>query len=285
LPGRFAVSGAPLFHRSEQLVGADVMARLREARVILFGVGGVGSWCAEALVRSGVGHLALVDSDRVCITNVNRQVQALPETVGCFKVDALADRLRRVNPDADIRTHREAYGEDTAGTFGMESYDYVLDAIDTLSRKLGLIIQALSMGRKVYSSMSASARLDPTRVRVCSVWETRDCPLARKIRKRLRHHGVTSDLTVVYSEELLEDRGGAPVCGSAACHCPRFEVPEGAPGAGPGEWCSHKASLNGSMMPVVATFGLTLASLVLQDVFRLVNSQGAATLAPGHPAV
>jgi tRNA A37 threonylcarbamoyladenosine dehydratase len=162
------------------------MERLAATRVILFGLGGVGSWCAEALVRSGVGHLTLVDSDSVCVTNVNRQVQALPGTVGRLKADELASRLRAVSPQAEVVARCEAYGPDSMHGFGLEGFDYVLDAIDSLSPKLALIMQALALGRPLFSAMGASAKLDPTRVRTASIWHSANCPLARRIRKRLR---------------------------------------------------------------------------------------------------
>jgi len=255
-----------MFQRSELLLGPETMDALWKTRVILFGVGGVGSWCAEALVRSGVGHVAIVDSDCVCITNVNRQVQAMPGTVGRRKVELLAQRLREISPDAEIRLFAVAYDESTADSFGMESYDYVLDAIDSLSHKLGLIRKAVSLGCRLYSSMGASARLDPTRVRTGSLWKTRDCPLAMRVRKRLRRHGVTSAITVVYSEEIPMESLDLADCGTPSCHCPRRAISESGEPVDAHEWCSSKKYINGSVMPVVATFGMGLASLVIRDV-------------------
>ena len=260
------MAGPAQFHRSELLVGPAAMARLAATRVILFGLGGVGSWCAEALVRSGVGHLTLVDSDCVCITNVNRQVQALAGNVGRYKVDELAARLRAIHPGAEIVARREVYGPDSMHGFGLESHDYVLDAIDSLSPKLALIIQALGLGRTLFSAMGASAKLDPTRVRVASIWDSQNCPLARRIRKRLRRHDVTTDFRVVYSEELLPNEGDVLACGTPACLCPRRAVTESGEPQEAHEWCSQKAFLNGSMVTVTATFGMCLASLVINDV-------------------
>jgi len=259
-------SGRPMFQRTELLLGPKTMDALWNTRVILFGVGGVGSWCAEALVRSGIGHLAIVDSDCVCVTNVNRQVQALPGTVGRIKVEVLAQRLREISPAADIRVFPIAYDESTSDSFELETYDYVLDAIDSLSHKLGLIRKALSMGRQLYSSMGASARLDPTRVRVGSLWKTRDCPLAMRVRKRLRHHGITREITVVYSEEVPMESLETSDCGTPSCHCPRRAVSESGEVVDAHEWCSSKKYINGSVMPVVAAFGMGLASLVIRDV-------------------
>ncbi len=261
-------TGTPMFQRSELLLGPTTVKALWGTRVILFGVGGVGSWCAEALVRSGVGHLAIVDSDSVCITNVNRQLQATPATVGRIKVEVLARRLREISPDAEIVVFPIAYDESTSDSFGLERYDYVLDAIDSLSHKLGLIRKALSLGCRLYSSMGASARLDPTKVRVGSLWKTRDCPLAMRVRKRLRKHGITTALTVVYSEELPMESLETSDCGTPACHCPRRAIAESGEEVEGHEWCSSKAYINGSIMPVVATFGMSLASLVIRDVLE-----------------
>ncbi len=255
-----------LFHRSELLIGRAAMARLAEARVILFGVGGVGSWCAEALIRSGIGHLTIVDSDCVCVTNVNRQLQALPGNVGRYKVDELAARLRAINPGAEIVARREAWGLETCGDFALETFDYVLDAIDSLSPKLGLIDNTLALGVTLFSSLGASGKLDPTRIRTATIWESHGCPLARRLRKRLRRRGIETPFKVVFSlEPTLENQGDAAACGTEACFCPRVAIgPDGEAGEAH-EWCSHKAFINGSMAPVTAAFGFALASLVVND--------------------
>lgn len=244
-----------LFQRSRLLVGPAAMRRLADTRVILFGLGGVGSWCAEALVRSGVGHLTLVDADAVGLSNVNRQVQALPASVGCFKADELAARLASIHPGVHLDVRREPFDATTRGTFALETYDYVLDAIDSLSPKLGLILLAQQLGCTLYSSLGASAKLDPTLVRVASIWESRECPLARRIRKRLRHHDQTGDFQVVYSPELL----------------PNADEPQlGALGT----------PINGSMVTVTATFGMCLASLVIRDVTARANGRPGVGATP-----
>jgi len=265
------VSRSSLFQRTGLLVGPAVLARLAGTRVILFGVGGVGSWCAEALIRSGVGHLAIVDSDCVCVTNVNRQIQALPGRVGRLKVEELGARLREINPSAEVMAHARPYGPDTRDTFAIETYDYVLDAIDSLSPKLGLIEHALLAGRTLFGTMGASAKLDPTKVRVASIWETAGCPLARRIRKRLRRHGITTDFKVVHSEELLLNQGPPTDCGTGNCLCPRFAtLPDGTAAPAHG-WCSRKSYVNGSVVMVTAAFGMALASLVVNDVVARVG--------------
>ncbi len=264
-----------MFHRSELLVGHDVIARLAGSRVILFGVGGVGSWCAEMLVRSGIGHLTIVDSDCVCVTNVNRQLQALPGNVGRYKVDELATRLRAINPDAEIVPRREAWGLETCEDFALDSFDYVLDAIDSLSPKLGLIDNTLAAGVTLFSSLGASGKLDPTRIRTATIWESHGCPLARRLRKRLRRRGIETPFKVVFSlEPLLANQGEEAACGTDACHCPRFAIgPDGATGEAH-EWCSHKAFINGSMAPVTAAFGVALSSLVINDVVAAAARDG-----------
>jgi tRNA A37 threonylcarbamoyladenosine dehydratase len=271
------MSETTLFHRSELLIGSAAMARLAGARVILFGIGGVGSWCAEALIRSGIGHLTIVDSDCVCITNVNRQLQALPGNVGRPKVDELAERLRSIHPAAEIVPIRRAYDLETRASFAIESYDYVLDAIDSLSCKLGLIRYSLELGRTLFSSMGAAAKLDPSQVRIGSIWESEHCPLARCLRKRLRRHGVTADFTVVYSPEVLPNRGESTGCGTERCFCPRFVRTDGGEVEEAHEWCSQKAHINGSMVAVTATFGMCLASLVVSHAVAAAEA-GAPTL-------
>lgn len=262
------MSRSALFHRSELLVGPVGIDRLAATRVILFGIGGVGSWTAEALVRSGIGHLTLVDSDCVCITNVNRQLQATTANVGRVKVDELAARLRQVNPDAEIVARHDLYGIDTKDTFALETFDYVVDAIDSLSPKLGLILQALALGRTLFSTMGASGKVDPTRVRVASIWKSRGCPLARRIRKRMRHHDVTADFRVVYSDEQRVQPGGESACGTGGCLCPKFAITAEGGRQEAHEWCSQKAVINGSLVQVTATFGMCLASLVVNDVLE-----------------
>lgn len=244
------------------------MARLAAARVILFGVGGVGSWCAEALVRTGIGHLTIVDSDGVCVTNVNRQLQATTATVGRVKVEELATRLRQINPAATIEALHRAYGLETRETFSLETFDYVVDAIDSLSPKLNLIMHALELGRTVFSCMGASGKLDPTRVRIDSIWSSSGCPLASRIRSRLRRRGVTQDFKVVFSPELREHRGQAGHCGTDQCHCPKFLHLDDGQKIEAHEWCSSKAFINGSLVQVTATFGMFLASLVINDVLE-----------------
>jgi len=237
------------FNRNELLLGKAGVNALADARVILFGVGGVGSWCAEALIRSGVGHLAMVDNDVVCVTNINRQLQATVPNIGKIKVAALKRRLLEINPDAQIEAMAKVYNLETSTEFDLDSYDYVIDAIDTLSHKVGLIAQAMAAQTTLFSSMGAASKLDPMQIRVASIWESQGCRLAKFVRKRLRRRGADGDCLCVYSEE-------------------RLEVQETETEEEPDAWAETKAQTNGSMIHMVGTFGFFLAGLVVQDIHR-----------------
>ncbi len=250
------------------LLGHPAMQALAKTRVALFGVGGVGSWAAEALVRSGVEHLLLVDSDCICSTNVNRQIQATALNTGMSKVEALRLRLLEINPHAAIATHHGAYNEHTANQFTLAEFDYVLDAIDSLKNKVLLIQRTLEAGVPLYASMGAAAKLDPTLVRVAPLAKTRICPLARMVRKRLHRLGVPCDFPCVYSEEMPLTPAAESLCGTGRCACSR--KPTGAT-KGDGDsadpdWCALKRQINGTVVHVTAVFGLTLASLVIRDI-------------------
>ncbi|MBI9020710.1 MAG: tRNA threonylcarbamoyladenosine dehydratase, partial [Verrucomicrobia bacterium] len=188
----------PAFHRTELLIGDAALKKFAETRVILFGVGGVGSWCAEALIRSGVGHLTIVDNDVICVTNINRQLQATAKNVGQSKVEALKTRLLEIHPDAEITALQKVYNYETREEFDLPSYDYVIDAIDSLSHKVDLIASVMDMGVTLFSAMGAACKLDATTIRVDSIWKTHGCKLAKFVRKRLRHRGVTGDCLCVY---------------------------------------------------------------------------------------
>ena len=189
------------FSRTGYLLGDAAVERLKACRVAVFGVGGVGGFAVEALARSGVGALDLIDSDRVSLSNINRQIIALHSTVGQYKVDVAAARIRDINPDARVCAHRCFYLPETAGQFDFSQYDYVIDAIDTVKGKLGIILQAKEAGVPVISAMGAGNKLDPTAFRLADIYETKVCPLARVMRTELRKRGGKS-LKVVYSEEL-----------------------------------------------------------------------------------
>ncbi|MFA7256157.1 MAG: tRNA threonylcarbamoyladenosine dehydratase [Kiritimatiellales bacterium] len=243
----------PAFHRTELLIGEAALKKLAETRVILFGVGGVGSWCAEALIRSGVGHLTIVDNDVICVTNINRQLQATAKNVGKSKVEALKVRLLEIHPDAEITTLQKVYNHETRREFNLAGYDYVIDAIDSLSHKVDLTASAMEAGVKLFSAMGAANKLDATTIRVDSIWKSQGCRLAKFVRKRLRQRGATGDCLCVYSEELL------PVAD--------VKPPDGEGDA----WSENKAQINGSMVHITGAFGFNLAGLVVQDVVRTMS--------------
>ena len=165
-----------IFSRAELLVGGETMERIAQKRVIIFGVGGVGSWCAESLVRSGIHLLTIVDSDCVCITNINRQLMATTKTIGQVKVDALKERLLTINPEAEITALQKIFTQETAEEFNLDSYDYIIDAIDSLKDKALLILMACRTKAKFFSSMGAALKMDPTRIRVTEFWKVQGDP-------------------------------------------------------------------------------------------------------------
>ena len=224
------------------------MERIAQKRVIIFGVGGVGSWCAESLVRSGIRQLTIVDSDHVCITNINRQLMATTKTVGQVKVEALKERLLTINPSAEITALQQVFSEESASTFCLEDYDYIIDAIDSLKDKAQLILIACKTNAKLFSSMGAALKLDPTRIRVTEFWKVQGDPLARANRKKFKHYGQFPEkkFLVVYSDELLENKG---------CPPDTDETPS----------LFNKPQTNGSLAHITAIFGFTLAGLVIQD--------------------
>lgn len=225
-----------IFQRSELLLGAEAMSRIAEKRVIVFGVGGVGSWCAESLVRSGIKHLTIVDSDIVCTSNINRQLMATTETVGQVKVEVLKERLLSINPSAEITAIHEFFTAETAESFHLDTYDYIIDAIDSLKDKAHLILMACQTEATFFSSMGAALKLDPTHIKIAEFWKVQGDPLARVLRKKFKHDGQypARKFLCVYSDELIEPKG------------------EG----------------KGSLVHITAIFGHMLAGLVVQDAVK-----------------
>lgn len=238
------------FSRTELLIGREAMDRMQRARIILFGIGGVGSWCAESLVRSGICRLTLVDSDRVSPTNINRQLPATVRTVGRQKVEVLRERFMEINPDAEIEAVTSAYSAETSDAFRLETYDYILDAIDSLSEKVHLIRTATGLPRATFfSSMGAALKLDPQRIRVAPFSRVAGCPLAAALRRRLKQgEPPAHDFLCVYSDEVLENRGTQPSDTDTSV------------------WDTRKARINGTIAHTTAIFGFTLASLVVQHL-------------------
>jgi len=230
------------------LTGIEAAGALEKCRVIVFGLGGVGSWAAEALVRSGVGNISLVDSDRVAASNINRQVEAKCSTIGRLKTEALEERLKDINPSCKIKTYPNVFSKESSGIFGIAELDYVIDAIDTLTYKLDLIETSLAAGKPLFSSMGMAQKLDPTLIKTADIWDTRGCPLARLVRQGLRKRGISGHFTAVYSPEQI----------------PRLDtLPYERGDAG---WDSGKKVINGSVVTVTATAGMVLASLVIRDL-------------------
>ena len=259
-----------IFRRTELLLGEETMQRIASKRVIIFGVGGVGSWCAESLVRSGIRQLTIVDSDRVCITNINRQLMATAKTVGQVKVEVLRERLLSINPSAEITAMQQIFCEETAESFELESYDYVIDAIDSPKDKALLILLACQKGVTFFSSMGAALKLDPMRIKVTEFWKVQGDPLARALRNRFKRNKQypSRKFQCVYSDELLQNKGTNATCGTEECVCPKAKSGPGNPSLLNHEWCSTKAQINGTVSHVTAIFGLMLAGLVMQDIVK-----------------
>jgi tRNA A37 threonylcarbamoyladenosine dehydratase/predicted adenine nucleotide alpha hydrolase (AANH) superfamily ATPase len=236
----------PLFQRLALLTGAEALQKLARTSVLVVGVGGVGSWCAEALVRSGVGKISLVDFDTVCASNVNRQLEATSQTLGRVKVEVLKQRLMEINPNCEVTAWRKVFSRENSGVFNIEKTDYVIDAIDSLDNKLDLIEAACAAGVTLFSSMGMARKMDPTRIKTAGIWKTEGCALARLVREGLRKRGFSGDFTAVYSDEHLDQHD----------EIARDESP-------------HGKKINGSVVTVTSAAGMVLASLVLQDIAQM----------------
>ena len=218
------------FSRTELLIGEEGLAALQRARVILFGVGGVGGWCAETLLRTGIGHLTIVDFDKVDTTNLNRQVVATAANIGQNKVQEMQKRLLQICPEADIQIIDKQYNVETADSFELSEFDIVIDAIDMVECKALLLYNATIAGCRVYSSMGAGRKLNPQQIRIAEFWKVQGCPLARALRTKMKKSGLLpiSKIQCVYSEEIASEKG--------------------------------------TMAQVVGVFGMTLASMVINDL-------------------
>ena len=258
-----------VLHRTRLLVGDEVMERIHHTRVILFGVGGVGSWCAESLVRSGVQRITLVDSDCVSVTNVNRQLPATLPNVGRVKVDALRERLLTINPDAQITALQDIYNAENADRFALDTYDVVIDAIDSLAEKAHLLLTASRTDALLVSSMGAALKMDPSRIAVAEFWKTKGCPLARALRNKFKRAKTfpAKKFRVVYSDEVLPNLG-TEVCSAINPDAqPTPAATEGRTDLADHDWNAKKAQINGTMAHITAIFGFTLAGIVLNDLY------------------
>ena len=242
------------FSRTALLLGDEAMSKLAHAKVAVFGVGGVGGYAVEALARSGIGTLHLIDDDKVALSNINRQILATHDTVGQYKVDVAAARIATINPAATVVTHRTFYLPQTAGDFDLTQYDYIVDAIDTVAGKLALAEGAAAAGVPLISSMGAGNKLDPTAFRVADITDTAVCPLARVMRKELKKRGI-HHLKVVYSEEEPIVPLGAPVDEPAAPSDTRPQQRRAKPTPG-----------SNAFVPSVV--GLIIAGEVIKDLIK-----------------
>ena len=246
------------FSRTQLLYGEEAIKKLSESRVAVFGIGGVGGYVCEALVRSGVGHFDLVDDDKVCLTNLNRQILATRKTVGKYKAEVMAERMKEINPDVDIRIHKCFFLPENANDFQFDEYDYVVDAVDTVTAKLELIMRSKSLEVPIISAMGAGNKIDAGRLKIADIYDTQVCPLARIMRHELRKRGVKK-LKVVYSDEQpirpIEDMS---ISCRTHCICP--------PGAQ--HKCTERRDIPGSTAFVPAVAGLLIAGEVINDICR-----------------
>ena len=244
------------YSRTQLLLGAEAMEKLHHSRVAVFGIGGVGGYTVEALARSGVGALDLIDDDKVCLTNLNRQIIATRSTVGQYKVDVAAQRIHDIDPDIRVTTHRCFFGPETQDQFDFTQYDYVVDAIDTVTGKLEMIEQAYRAGTPIISSMGAGNKMDPTAFEVADIYETSVCPLAKVMRHELRKRGIPK-LKVVYSKEkpIAPKEDMANSC-KTHCICP----------PGTARKCTQRRQVPGSNAFVPSVVGLIIAGEVVKDL-------------------
>lgn len=246
------------YSRTELLFGKEAMEKLWQSRVAVFGIGGVGGYAVEALARSGVGTLDLIDDDRVCLTNINRQMYATRKTVGKYKVDVAAERIAEINPMITVKTYKTFYTPETAEQFDFKEYDYIIDAIDTVTGKIELVLQAQKAGVPIISSMGAGNKLDPTAFEVADIYDTSICPLARVMRRELKKRNVPA-LKVVYSKEPpmtpIEDMA---ISCKTHCICPPGTVRK----------CTARRQVPGSNAFVPSVVGLIIAGEVLKDLIK-----------------
>lgn len=246
------------FSRTELLIGKEGIEKLANSRVAIFGIGGVGGYTVEALARSGVGEFDLIDDDRVCLTNINRQILATRSTVGKYKVDVAMERILDINPRAQVHVYKTFYMPDTADQFDFSVYDYVVDAIDTVTGKLQLVEQAYRTGTKIISSMGAGNKMDASAFQVADISKTSVCPLAKVMRRELRKRGIKK-LKVVYSTELpIEPKETEELSCKNHCVCP----------PGTAQKCTVRRQIPGSTAFVPSVAGLIIAGEVVKDLIK-----------------
>lgn len=259
------------FSRTELLFGKEKMERLFLARVAVFGIGGVGGYTVEALARSGVGTLDLIDDDKICLTNINRQIYATKKTVGRYKVDVAKERILQINPEAVVNTYKTFYLPETAEQFDFSAYDYVVDAIDTVTGKLMLVEEAKRCSVPIISSMGAGNKLEPSLFEVADIYETSVCPLAKVMRRELKKRGI-EHLKVVYSKEKpLVPVDDMSISCRAHCICPPGTVRK----------CTQRRQVPGSNAFVPSVVGLIIAGEVVKDLTGTARPGGGCGFAGG----
>ena len=246
------------FSRTELLLGEEALEKLKTSRVAVFGIGGVGGYVCEALVRSGLGNFDLIDDDKVCLTNINRQIIATRKTVGKYKVDVMEERMKDINPDVNVTVHKCFFLPENAAEFDFESYDYVVDAVDTVTAKLELVMKCKEKDVPIISSMGAGNKLDASAFRVADIYDTKVCPLAKVMRRELKKRGVDR-LKVVYSEE----KPISPIDDMAiSCRSNCISSPDAA------HKCTERRAIPGSVAFVPSVVGLIIAGEVVKDLIK-----------------
>lgn len=244
------------FSRTQLLLGKEAIKKLNISRVAVFGIGGVGGYTVEALIRSGLGNIDIIDDDKVCLTNINRQIYATRKTVGKYKVDVAAERILEINPEVKVNTYKTFYAPETAEQFDFSKYDYIVDAIDTVTGKLTLVENANKSGVPIISSMGAGNKMDPTAFEVTDIYKTSVCPLARVMRYELKKRGIKK-LKVVYSKEKpLTPIDDIEVSCKTNCICP----------PGTARKCTVRRQVPGSNAFVPSVVGLIIAGEVIKDL-------------------
>lgn len=249
------------FSRTQLIFGKEAMEKLAHSRVAVFGIGGVGGYTVEALARSGIGTLDLIDDDKVCLTNINRQIYATRKTVGKYKVDVAKERILDINPEAVVNCHQTFYMPDTKDQFDFSQYDYVVDAIDTVTGKIELVLQAQKAGTPIMSSMGAGNKVNPEMFEVADIYDTSVCPLAKVMRRELKKRNVKS-LKVVYSKEKpIRPEEDLEISCRTNCICP----------PGTDRTCTVRREIPGSNAFVPSVAGLIIAGEVIKDILGFEN--------------
>jgi tRNA A37 threonylcarbamoyladenosine dehydratase len=250
-----------IFQRTELLLGKRFIEKAAEKKVIIFGIGGVGSWCAESLVRSGIVQLTIVDSDLVSLSNVNRQLLATTKTVGKIKTEVLKERLLEINPVAKIIAIQKVYCSETSDSFELEGYDFIIDAIDSLSNKIHLIQTATATNATFFSSMGAALKMDPTRIKAAEFWKVQGCRLGAVLRKQMKRDGIIlKPFMCVYSDEILANNSSDIDPTQALMTDNQSDELQA------DNWSHKKARINGTTSYMPAMFGMTISSLVIKKI-------------------